>query len=70
MPGFLLTVNSVVQCTHGGTALAVPSNTEVLADASPILVESDIHSVVGCPLNISGAPSPCLTVSWSATSSS
>ena len=61
MPGYVLTVNSVIQCTHGGTAMAVPGNTKVLADSSPILVESDQHLVAGCPLNISGAPSPCLT---------
>lgn len=43
----------------------MPSNTKVMADHSPILVESDTHAVAGCPFNISGSPSPCTQISWS-----
>jgi hypothetical protein len=66
MPGYLLNTASTILCPHGGSALAVPSNTKVLAEGSPVLVESDIHIVAGCPLNISGAPSPCIQITWSA----
>jgi hypothetical protein len=66
MPGFVLTAASTIQCMHGGSASVVPSNTKVLADSSPILVESDIHMVAGCPFNVSGAPVPCVTIAWSA----
>ncbi|MGH8263130.1 MAG: hypothetical protein ACRETU_03080 [Steroidobacterales bacterium] len=66
MPGFVLTVASTVQCTHGGTATAVPSNTSVQADSSPVLVESDTHTVAGCSFNVSGSPMPCVTIAWSA----
>jgi hypothetical protein len=66
MPGFVLTVASTIQCMHGGSASVVPSNTKVLADNSPVLVQSDIHTVAGCPFNVSGSPVPCVTISWSA----
>lgn len=66
---FVLTAASTVQCMHGGAATAVPSNTRVLADGSPILVESDVHMVAGCAFNVSGAPVPCVTISWSAGAS-
>lgn len=68
MPGFVLTSASTIQCTHGGSASAVPSNTKVMADGSPMLVESDTHTVAGCPFNVSGAPQPCVTIAWSAGS--
>jgi hypothetical protein len=31
-------------------------------------VESDLHIVAGCAFNVSGAPSPCVTIAWSAGS--
>ncbi len=65
---FVLTAASVIQCTHGGAASVVPSNTRALADGSPILVETDVHMVAGCAFNVSGAPSPCVTIAWSAGS--
>lgn len=64
MPGFVLTVSSTIQCMHGGTATVMPSQTNVLADNSPVLTESDTHTVAGCPFNVSGAPQPCVTISW------
>jgi hypothetical protein len=66
MMPFLLTTASTVQCTHGGSATAVPSNTSVMADNSPILVESDVHIVAGCPFMMGTVPSPCVQIAWSA----
>jgi len=66
MPGFVLTSASTILCTHGGSASVVPSNTKTLADGAPILVESDIHRVAGCPFMIGPAPSPCVQIAWSA----
>lgn len=66
MPGFVLTAASKVQCMHGGSASAIPSNFAVLADNSPILVETDTHIVAGCPFNVSGSPMPCVTIAWTA----
>jgi hypothetical protein len=65
MPGFVLTSASTILCTHGGSATVSPSNTKVTADGAPILVESDVHTVAGCPFNVSGSPSPCVQIAWS-----
>ncbi len=64
MPGFVLTAASTVKCTHGGTATVTPTQTDVLADNSPVLTENDTHTVAGCPFNVSGSPQPCVTISW------
>ncbi len=64
MPGFVLTAASTIQCTHGGSASVVPSQTSVKADGSPVLTESDLHTVSGCPFNVSGSPVPCVTIGW------
>ena len=66
MPGYVLTSASTIQCTHGGSASVTPSNTKVMADGSPILVESDIHTVAGCSFMIGNTPSPCVQIAWSA----
>ena len=29
-------------------------------------METDVHSVAGCVFNVSGSPSPCVTVRWQA----
>src|SRR5689334_10632780 len=66
---FVLTASSTIQCTHGGSAMASPSQTKLLADGSPMLTESDTHTVSGCSFNVSGSPQPCVTIAWSAGSS-
>lgn len=53
-------------CTHGGRASLLTSNTKVLVDSMPALVESDVHPVVGCPFTIGTKYSPCLRIEWSA----
>jgi len=64
----VLTVSSTIQCQHGASATVSPSQTDALADNSPILTESDVHTVSGCPFNVSGSPQPCVTIAWSAGS--
>ena len=66
MPGFVLTSATVATCPHGGSVSFVPSQARVLVDSSPALLLSDQAVIAGCPFNVSGAPSPCLTVRWSA----
>jgi hypothetical protein len=60
-----LTSASQLMCPHGGTVTAVPQNQRAKAGGSPILRASDTFTIAGCPLNVSGAPHPCATVSWS-----
>ncbi len=72
MPGNVLTIASTVLCMHGGSAILTTSNTKMMVDGAPALLESDIHSVAGCPFQIPvGAgtkPSPCIRIEWSAGS--
>jgi len=64
MPGPLLTVNSTVLCAHAGTATAVAPNPRVLIDGQPTVLMSTPWIVGGCPFNVSGSPSPCVTAQW------
>src|SRR5262249_32063252 len=66
MPGNLLTVASTVLCPHGGRALLLTSNTRVLGRDGLVLLESDIHTVVGCPFTVGSKYSPCVRIEWSA----
>jgi uncharacterized Zn-binding protein involved in type VI secretion len=68
MPGFLLHVGAVVQCTHGMPATIAPSQPRVLVNGLPIANITAVTTVVGCPFQIpvgpGTKPSPCLTVKW------
>ena len=63
----ILTTQSTVTCTHGGTVSLSTSNSVALIDESPALLETDVHTVSGCPFTLPGpVSSPCMTVRWSA----
>jgi hypothetical protein len=59
----LLTAASTMMCPHGGTIVATPGSTRATAGA-PILRGTDTFVVAGCAFNVSGAPSPCVSVNW------
>jgi len=59
----LLNTSSTMMCPHGGTVTAVPGQSQVQAGA-PVLRVSDTCTIAGCAFNISGAPSPCVSVQW------
>jgi len=63
---FLLDAPTQVICPHGGQGIATPSNSRVLLGGNPALVVSDQVTIAGCPFNISGSPSPCVSVLWQA----
>jgi len=69
MPGNILTTSSTVLCMHGGSAILTTSNSKMMVDNAPALLETDVHSVAGCPFQIpapSGTkPSPCIRIQWS-----
>jgi hypothetical protein len=65
MPGFLLHVGATVLCAHGGQAQPTAPNPRVLVGGQPVVTQPAPHSVAGCPFNVSGAPSPCVTGQWS-----
>jgi hypothetical protein len=60
----LLTSSSLMMCLHGGTVQAISSNTRVKAAGDFILRSSDTFIIAGCPLNVAGAPHPCIQVQW------
>jgi hypothetical protein len=68
MPGPALTTASSVQCPHGGRAILTTTNTSSHA-GTPMLLESDVHPVVGCTFFMGPNYSPCLTIEWSAGAS-
>jgi hypothetical protein len=64
MPGFLLHLGATVQCAHAGQAQPTVTNPRVLVSGQPIVMQPAPYVIAGCPLNISGAPSPCITANW------
>jgi hypothetical protein len=64
MPAHLLTRASVLMCPHGGTVQITTSNTRAKAGGDFIARMSDTYTIAGCPLNIAGAPHPCVRVQW------
>ena len=65
MPGFMLHVNAVVQCTHGVPAQVVPAQPRVLVSGQPVATMNAQVLVAGCPFTVPGPkPQPCVTVKW------
>jgi uncharacterized Zn-binding protein involved in type VI secretion len=64
MPGFLLHVGATVLCSHAGQAQPTAPNPRVLVSGQPIVTMTAPYAVAGCPFNISGTPSPCVTAQW------
>ncbi len=65
MIAWLLNVQSVVRCPHGGEAVLVTRNTTLRLPDALCLVEDDVFAVVGCPFVLPGpTPSPCVKVTW------
>lgn len=64
MPGFLLHLGATVLCAHAGQAQPTVTNPRVMVSGQPIVTQAAPYMVAGCPFNISGAPSPCITAQW------
>ncbi|AGA89630.1 hypothetical protein Thimo_0791 [Thioflavicoccus mobilis 8321] len=64
MPGPLLHVGAQVLCAHGGSATPSAPNPRVLVGGQPTVVMSAPYLVAGCPFNVSGSPSPCVSAQW------
>src|SRR5215470_8275962 len=64
MPGFLVHVGATVLCAHGGQAQPTVPNPRVLVSGQPTVLLTAPYAVAGCPFNVSGAPSPCVTAQW------
>lgn len=61
----ILTTLSTVMCPHGGSVQLTTANTISQADGGYLLLQTDVHSVVGCPFTTPvPKPQPCVTVRW------
>lgn len=64
MPGFLLHVGATVMCVHGGQAQPIVPDPRVLVSGQAVVTQPNPYTVAGCPFNVSGSPSPCITAQW------
>lgn len=64
MPGFLLHVGATVLCAHAGQAQPTTPNPGVRVSGQPVVTQAAPYTIAGCPFNVSGAPSPCVTAQW------
>lgn len=64
MPGFLLHIGATVMCAHAGQAQPTAPNPRVMVGGQPVVTQTAPYTVAGCPFNVSGAPSPCVTAQW------
>jgi hypothetical protein len=64
MPGFLLHQGAVVMCMHAGQAQPTAPFPRVMLSQQPVVTQAAAHMVAACPFNVSGVPSPCLSVLW------
>jgi len=64
MPGYLLHVGATVICSHGGQAMPTAPNPRVKVSSQPIVTQSTMHTVAGCPFVSGTNPLPCITASW------
>lgn len=64
MPGYVLDAGATITCPHGGQATVVPRATKVSLGGKAPLLADDVATIAACSFNVSGAPSPCLSVQW------
>jgi len=68
MPGYLLHIGAVVQCTHGFPSVATPSAPRVLVSGQPVATAATAWTVTGCqfqiPVGAGTVPQPCVRVQW------
>jgi hypothetical protein len=64
MPGYILDSGVTIACPHGGQGSVVPRAKRASLGGKPPLLVDDVTTVSGCSFNVSGSPSPCLSVRW------
>ena len=66
----VLTTASRIQCMHGGQAVLVTTDSALFAGGSRVLLQSDLHMIVGCPFTAGVVYSPCVSVQWQTAATS
>jgi hypothetical protein len=68
MPGYLLHIGAVVQCTHAAPSTATPAAPRVFVSGQPAATVTSVWSVAGClfqiPVGAGTVPQPCVRVQW------
>ena len=68
MPGFLLTMNCVVMCSHSGQAKPTVPNPHLKIMGTPVPMSSAPFMVAGCPMVVpppaGPGPTPCLMATY------
>jgi hypothetical protein len=69
MPGFLLNMNCVVTCVHGGQATPTAPNPRVKLMGTPVPVASGPFMIAGCAMAVpppaGPGPTPCISALFS-----
>jgi len=70
VPGFPLTIASVMSCFHQAPATIASPQTAVLLMGQPAAVAASQIGVIGCLFTLPGPkPQPCVMVKWPSVSS-
>lgn len=64
MPGYLLTMNCVVLCAHGGQAKPIAPNPRIKIMGTPVPQSSAPFMVAGCPVTVGPSPAPCIQATF------
>ncbi len=62
--GTIITTAATMMCPHGGTITGTVAGAKRATAGAQVLTVNDTFLVAGCPLNVSGAPHPCVQVQW------
>lgn len=52
----IMTKNAIVTCPHGGTGTNIPTQNKVFVKGSPVMVDGDSGSILGCTFPALGGP--------------
>jgi hypothetical protein len=68
MPGYLLTMNCVVTCAHGGQARPTSPNPRVKIMGTPVPMSAPPFMVAGCAMTVpppaGPGPTPCVSATY------
>jgi hypothetical protein len=65
MPGFILHLNAMVQCTHLGNAVPTAPNQRVTVSGNAVALFNAPYQVTGCPNPVPpGSNGPCVTAQY------
>src|SRR5579864_2317389 len=64
MPGFILHMDAVVICAHGGQAMPTVTSPHVTVGGQPVTTQAAPYVVAGCAFVPPAGNGPCVTAQW------